>query len=695
MKISKLLNLKLIKILIFIFIIKVNYSLSNEIFIPFNYFDAPQEYQLNQKDELLLNLIKNKVFNYKFSEALTILNSLENKTFNICIENFILSESFKSVNILNKTTFDYLIKFNDANNFLPTFKEFNRKIEKYYINNDIDYNEIKSYFDKYPSDDYEVNKKLFQQKMEYIYSNYYDNILNAKKIEFEREIRTFFRNFKFKNKNQIKEFLNLYIEQINQEDVVYKIKLLIFEKSYDLAETLIELLDSDVYTKLFKVVLKIKDTPKNMNHLLRMVPRNLRNDELLLYSELVYYRKKDYSPQKIFKIFFELKSNSEFPKYWWIYRSIYAKEMIKERDFKKAYYIVATHKLKPKDEKYYDAEWLAGWISLRFLGKTNVALEHFSNLYNNVSYPISKSRAIYWKGRAYLGKDDIRRAVATFKEGTNYPLQFYGQLSLVELEKLNKTKNINFNFTNIIKDQFINIPYTKSGILENIELKTAYFYHQYLNEQAKSMDLFKNLIKKTTDKTDLSTILKVVSSFQKPNFLFDLSKVISYKNVYIVNYLYPRLNIRKNEKINIPLIHAIIRQESAFKIQANSSVGAKGFMQIMPATAKLLAKQLNIPYDKKKLLNDPEYNIAFGHYYIQSLISQFDNSVVIAIASYNAGPGNAKRWLKDFINITDNKHKNLYNIIDWMEYITYHETRNYVQRVMENIVVYESIFKNN
>ena len=622
MKISKLLNLKLIKILIFIFIITVNYSLSNEIFIPFNYFDAPQEYQLNQKDELLLNLIKNKVFNYKFSEALTILNSLENKTFNICIENFILSESFKSVNILNKTTFDYLIKFNDANNFLPTFKEFNRKIEKYYINNDIDYNEIKSYFDKYPSDDYEVNKKLFQQKMEYIYSNYYDNILNAKKIEFEREIRTFFRNFKFKNKNQIKEFVNLYIEQINQEDVVYKIKLLIFEKSYDLAETLMELLDSDVYTKLFKVVLKIKDAPKNINHLLRIVPRNLRNDELLLYSELVYYRKKDYSPQKIFKIFFELKSNSEFPKYWWIYRSIYAKEMIKERDFKKAYYIVATHKLKPKDEKYYDAEWLAGWVSLRFLGKTNVALEHFSNLYNNVSYPISKSRAIYWKGRAYLGKDDIRRAVATFKEGTNYPLQFYGQLSLVELEKLNKTKNINFNFTNIIKDQFINIP-------------------------------------------------------------------------YIVNYLYPRLNIRKNEKINIPLIHAIIRQESAFKIQANSSVGAKGFMQIMPATAKLLAKQLNIPYDKKRLLNDPEYNIAFGHYYIQSLISQFDNSVVIAIASYNAGPGNAKRWLKDFINITDNKHKNLYNIIDWMEYITYHETRNYVQRVMENIVVYESIFKNN
>lgn len=695
MKISKLLNLQLIKILIFILIIKVNYCLSNEIFIPFNYFDTPKKYELNQKDELLLNLIKNKVFNYKFSEALNILNNLENKTFNKCIENFILSESFKSLNILNKTTFDYLIKFNDINSFLPTFKEFNKKIEKYYLNNDINYDEIKNYFDKYPSNNYSVNKKLFQQKMEYIYSKYYSDTLNTKKIEFEREIRTFFKNFNFENKFQLKEFLNLYIEQINQEDVIYKIKSLIFEKSYDLAKALIELLDNEAYTKLFNIVLKINETPKNINYLLKNVPKTLKNDELLLYSQLIYYRKKGYSSQKIFKLFFELKSNSEFPKYWWIYRSIYAKEMIKERDFKKAYYIVATHKLSRNHENYSDAEWLAGWIGLRFLGKSHVALEHFSNLYDNVSYPISKSRAIYWKGRAYLGENNIKKAVSTFKEGANYPLQFYGQVSLVELEKLNKTKNVNFNFTNIIKDQFINIPYSKADILENLELKTAYFYYKYLNEQTKSVDLFKNIIKKTTDKTELSTILKVISSFQKPNFLFDLSKIISYKNVYIVNYLYPRLNIRKDEKINIPLIHAIIRQESAFKIQANSSVGAKGFMQIMPATAKLLAKQLNIPYDKKRLLNDPEYNIAFGHYYIQSLISQFDNSIVIAIASYNAGPGNAKRWLKDFVNITHNEHKNLYNIIDWMEYITYYETRNYVQRVMENIVVYESIFKNN
>jgi soluble lytic murein transglycosylase len=136
-----------------------------------------------------------------------------------------------------------------------------------------------------------------------------------------------------------------------------------------------------------------------------------------------------------------------------------------------------------------------------------------------------------------------------------------------------------------------------------------------------------------------------------------------------------------------PLVHAIIKQESGFAPTAVSQVGALGFMQLMPDTAKLVAKEISIPYDKKKLATDISYNIRLGSHYIKKLIDRFNGSEMLAIASYNAGPNATQRWINEFYD--PRKVDDLDKVVDWIELITYSETRNYVQRIMENLIVYK------
>ena len=130
-----------------------------------------------------------------------------------------------------------------------------------------------------------------------------------------------------------------------------------------------------------------------------------------------------------------------------------------------------------------------------------------------------------------------------------------------------------------------------------------------------------------------------------------------------------------------------MKQESEFYIKAKSRVGALGLMQIMPSTGKFTSKILNINYSKTKLIDDPNYNIMIGSKYFSELLKQFDNSIVLAIAGYNAGPTNVKKWIKNF----GDPRKDTITYINWIESIPFSETRNYVQRVLENYIVYQKV----
>jgi soluble lytic murein transglycosylase len=136
-------------------------------------------------------------------------------------------------------------------------------------------------------------------------------------------------------------------------------------------------------------------------------------------------------------------------------------------------------------------------------------------------------------------------------------------------------------------------------------------------------------------------------------------------------------------------ILSIIRQESEFDLTAHSSAGAQGLMQLMPYTAKLVSKQAKLPYSKSRLTSDPEYNINLGSHYIAGLILEYDGAYPFAIAAYNAGPKRVRYWKK----INKNPQKKQINYVDWIELIKFKETRNYVQRVLENYNVYRYILE--
>ena len=145
--------------------------------------------------------------------------------------------------------------------------------------------------------------------------------------------------------------------------------------------------------------------------------------------------------------------------------------------------------------------------------------------------------------------------------------------------------------------------------------------------------------------------------------------------------------------LNILIQHLYlqIKQESEFYTSAISRAGARGLMQIMPFTAKITAKSLNIKYDKDKILSDAEYNIKIGSKYFSQLYQEFDNSIILSIAGYNAGPTNVRKWLKIY---GDPRNEEI-SYINWIESIPFSETRNYVQRVIENYVIYQKVILNN
>lgn len=147
---------------------------------------------------------------------------------------------------------------------------------------------------------------------------------------------------------------------------------------------------------------------------------------------------------------------------------------------------------------------------------------------------------------------------------------------------------------------------------------------------------------------------------------------------------YPWLALGENDQPEHALVQAVVRQESAFDTRARSSAGALGLMQVMPATARLVARQINVRYSRDKLTGDPDYNLRIGRAYLAQLLESYDGSLPMALAAYNAGPYRIKKWGKKY----GDPRESLDQAIDWMETIPIYETRNYVQRVLENLMVY-------
>ena len=356
------------------------------------------------------------------------------------------------------------------------------------------------------------------------------------------------------------------------------------------------------------------------------------------------------------------------------------RSLIYKKKYETAYKITNKHGLTEGPE-FAEAEWMSGWIALSFLNDPLLARNHFIKFYNNVGYPISLSRGAYWLGRTYEKLNNKVEASSWYLEGSKFLTTYYGQLSHLKIKPREKFE---LNDSMKVDKDYAELFYKKKLVatvhLLDIVKKDKYTKH-----------ILRYLANDNINKGSEVLAAKLASDISRFDFAIQVSKIASYQKRFHNKYNYPIISVPTKvggRKIpNSALILSIIRQESEFDTSAKSRVGAQGLMQLMPYTAKTVSKQAKLSYSKSKLTSRPEYNINLGSYYIAGLLLEYDGAYPFAIAAYNAGPKRVKYWKK----INKNPQKKQIDYVDWIELIKFKETRNYVQRVLENFNVYRYI----
>ena len=479
------------------------------------------------------------------------------------------------------------------------------------------------------------------------------------------------------SKNDLKYFSKIFKKFLTHQDYVLRADYFAYEAKYkDLKDTL-DYLNPD-YQKLYNARAALF-TKRSADNLISQVPQSLKEDPGLIYDRIKWRRKKARFDDALTLMNQSASDSLMRNQYLAKERLSVARDKISDKEYKVAYEILKDHRLS-EGADYAEIEWHLGWLALSFTNQTDVALNHFLKMNAAVTYPISKARAAYWIGRTYKKLGQTNQSNTWFRTGSQYGATFYGQLSHIELNEKRFSINNNFKFSEDKYEEFKkNNPLAKSVIV----LKE-------LNRTRYTKDILRHLGDAEQNRTfeEISMAGVLAQEIERLDFAIQIAKNASYKNLNFLEISFPRIEVPKqvkNQKIlDSSVILALIRQESEFDTSASSRVGAKGLMQIMPATGKLLSKVTNIDFSKEKLTKDKDYNLALGSYYISDLDDLF-GSHYLAFAAYNAGPHRVEKWIKTY---GDPRRKQI-DAIDFIELIPFHETRNYVQRVSENINVYE------
>ena len=421
----------------------------------------------------------------------------------------------------------------------------------------------------------------------------------------------------------------------------------------------------------------------NIKSSMSKVPSSLKNDGGLLYEQLKLHRKAERNSSGL-KVIRQAPKDAEGlgnPDLWWTERNLLARRAIKQESYDDAYDIVAGNGLE-FGGGFADAEFMAGWLALRYLNDPNAAENHFRRLDGGVSYPISKSRAAYWLGRALEEQNKAKEAVEAYERAASYSTAFYGQLAIERLQASKATLTL---------PQYVRVTPTKIEQIASREIIEA-LQLLHLADQERTLRTFVlHLSDYLESPEDYAALSDLMFQQDRPELGVRSAKRAALKHIFLPERAYPINAIDaqtiKSVKSPIELVLGLSRQESEFNPRAVSRAGALGLMQLMPGTAQIVARQQKVSYSKSRLTSDPSYNVSLGSAHLADLLNDWRGSYILTIASYNAGPHRAKAWIREY---GDPRDTNKIDPIDWIEKIPFNETRNYVQRVMENMQVYRS-----
>lgn len=390
--------------------------------------------------------------------------------------------------------------------------------------------------------------------------------------------------------------------------------------------------------------------------------RNLRlNNRLTDAAELMLHAPKD-------------KNSLVNPDAWWNERRILSRDLLDIGKADLAYKIVSEHAAETP-WMAADAEFHAGWYALRMLKKPELAAEHFRNLENISRSGQSLSRAFYWQARAAEVNSD-ENAEALFKKAAQFKTSFYGQLASAHLG-----------------EQTGDLPYPHASeddkaAFDNKEVVKAIKRLEAKGFNGRAISLYHGLAQQIDKPEELALLTDMAQRNSNHYLALRMAKNAAGRGIDVGALTHPIGVIPNNTELGeagLALAYAIARQESEFNTGAVSHAGALGLLQLMPQTAKAVATRAGLDYSQQKLTSDASYNATLGTHYLSEQLKRFGGSYILTAAAYNAGPARVNEWIKRY---GDPKGKSVEEVIDWIERIPYPETRNYVQRVLENYEVY-------
>jgi soluble lytic murein transglycosylase len=433
---------------------------------------------------------------------------------------------------------------------------------------------------------------------------------------------------------------------------------------------------------LAKARLALQGEAKGVTALIDAVPKALADDAGLAHDRFIWRMKRDAYDDALEMILARSTSAAALgrPEAWADRRAILARWLMRKGRPSEAYRVAANHFMPPGGggaSDYADLEFLAGFIALRRLDDPSAALPHFRNLLSAVSTPISLARANYWIGRAEeaAGKD----GTASFQAAARHQTAFYG---LLAAERLGLTLDANLLADPPVPD-WRGAAFRQSSVLAAAELLLG------AGDLAQAKRFLLHLAE-GLDEAGLAQVAEMVTDWGQPHLEVLVAKAAAERGLILPEAYYPIPDfVPDGLSVSRALALAIARRESEFDPAARSSADARGLMQVLPGTAKLMAERLGKPFDAGKLTSDPAYNVAMGAAYLAEMAEEFGPSIALIASGYNAGPGRPRRWISEF---GDPRSPDV-DVVDWVETIPFAETRTYVMRVAEGVVIYRAKLK--
>jgi soluble lytic murein transglycosylase len=433
------------------------------------------------------------------------------------------------------------------------------------------------------------------------------------------------------------------------------------------------------YMALAKARIASNRKVPNSRALLEAVPSELHSDAGYIFSKIQLLRREEKFPEAAQLMLSAPKDPNRIYNLdeWWVERRLIARKMIDTGEYRTAYLIARDAALPNRDIYKTEQEFTAGWIALRFLNDPATAAQHFARIGAGSVNPTTLARAGYWQGRAAEAMGRMQEARAAYNAAAEQSTSYYGQLARAKLGLPQLALNAS--------------PGGRGRGAERLEIVRAVQLLYDLDEGEIAIPIFADM----GDNGDPDALLGLAEAATRQGdarAMLLVGKSALNRGLPFDHYAYPINGIPAfrtiGPEVEQSVIFSIARQESAFNQAVVSPAQAYGLMQVTPDAGRYVCKRAGVEFDLNRMKNDPVYNAQLGAAELGGLLEDYRGSYIMTFAAYNAGRGSVRKWIDRYGDPRDPK----VDAVDWVELIPFSETRNYVQRVMENLQVYRARF---